>query len=104
MGDKTKDAGKAWGSCRVEMRGVLAEQPEMVRLPPQARRFCQAMVHCTGSTYRVSVYDDNAELLRDTPAETRLLIVGKLVRHEWKTGQGKPRDRVVIRAESIEVL
>jgi hypothetical protein len=76
----------------------------MVSLPPEARRFCEAMVHCAGSTYRLSVYDDKAELLRDTPAETRLKITGRLVHQEWKTGQGKPRDRVVVQAESIEVL
>ncbi len=102
MGDPKPTARKDWGSSRVELRGTVARQPEMVCLPPEGRRFCELLVHSAGQTYRVIAYDKLAEGLRDTPAETRLKIIGQLEIHHWKTGQGKPRDRIVILAAEIE--
>lgn len=102
MGNPKPTAGKTWGSSRVELHGTVVRQPEMVCLPPEGRRFCELLVHSAGQTYRVTAYDVLAEGLRDTPAETRLKITGELEKHQWKTGEGKPRDRIVIRAAKIE--
>ncbi len=101
MGHSEKNAGPAWGSSRVEITGTLARQPEMVFLPPEGRRFCEVLVHCAGDTHRVVAYDDLAERVRDVPAETRLKVEGKLVRQDWKTGEGKLREQLIIQAHTI---
>lgn len=88
----------------VLIRGVLAAQAQADFCEGMREKVCRAILQVGDEDYAIVARKELATQLGECRAGSGMKTHGRLVRHEWKTGDGEQHDRVVVELTSVEVI
>lgn len=92
------------GDATVDLRGVTTSQHAVAFSQLKRRDVCRVTLD-TGAVKLKCLFFDN--LAQDAAAVARgseVHVTGKLVQHEWETGDMEKRDCLMVEAETLEVV
>lgn len=104
MGKRWQVPGDVDVFARVEMVGILEQQPTATRVAIPTKWVAHGDVQVKKSRFVVIAYNDNAKLLATTPGGSVLAIKGWLTQQWWQTGGGVPRSKIEVEIEKLSVI
>lgn len=92
------------GEATACLRGVTLAQKPVVFLVLKRREFCAVTIDTGAVKVPVSFFDKLAEEIAGVARGSTVRVTGKLIQHEWETGDRQKRACLEVEAETLEVL